>query len=325
MILCLIAVDGPIHSSQVSMALISLILALLIEQWRPLPRRHQVLALFGGYADFLEKQFNAGEAQHGTIAWSAAVLPPVLAAFLLWALAEWIGPLAALAVNVVVLYLTMGFRQFSHHFTDIHLALKQDDIERARDLLSRWRGHDCSHLDREEVVRLTIEEALISSHRNVFAVVVWFVLLPGPTGPVLYRLASNLSRRWSEVDSPEMRVFGRFAGQAFSVLEWLPVRLTAIAFAVVGDFEDAIYCWRTQAARWPARAIGIVLASGAGALGVRLGSPYVRDGVVVDRPEIGLGESADTPFLDSTVGLVWRSLVLWLVLLLLLGVAGAVR
>ena len=84
-----------------------------------------------------------------------------------------------------------------------------------------------------------------------------------------------------------------------------------------------MFCWRTQAARWPDPLLGIVLAAGAGALGLRLGLPLARGGVIEDRPEIGLGEEADTPFLDSAVGLIWRALVLWLAALLVVTVAAA--
>jgi adenosylcobinamide-phosphate synthase len=98
-----------------------------------------------------------------------------------------------------------------------------------------------------------------------------------------------------------------------------------VAFAIVGDFEDAIYCWRTQAAQWPDRGVGILLAAGAGAIGVKLGMPILEDGTLIDRPQLGVGDEADTGFLDSTVGLVWRALILWLLVLLLLGLANAVR
>jgi cobalamin biosynthesis protein CobD/CbiB len=67
----------------------------------------------------------------------------------------------------------------------------------------------------------------------------------------------------------------------------------------------------------------VVLAAGAGALGVRLGMPVLRGATLEDRPELGLGEDADTPFLDSVVGLIWRALVLWLAALLALSVARA--
>ena len=104
--------------------------------------------------------------------------------------------------------------------------------------------------------------------------------------------------------------------------------MTAAGFAIVGNFEDAIYCWRTQAAKWPdtgyGAGIGIVLASGAGALGVRLGMPFVEAGEIADRAELGTGDDADVDFMQSAVGLVWRALVLWLLLLLLLGLASLV-
>jgi adenosylcobinamide-phosphate synthase len=53
--------------------------------------------------------------------------------------------------------------------------------------------------------------------------------------------------------------------------------------------------------------------------------PYMQDGEVVDRPLLGVGEEADEAMLDSAVGLVWRALVLYLLMLLLIGIAQAVR
>jgi len=305
------------------MSLLSLVAALVLEQWRPLADRRYLYALLARYATFLEGLFNAGEARQGAIAWLLTVLPVVFGAWLVYAVAYRANPFFALLLNVAALYLTMGFRQRSHYFTGIHLALKNNDVDKARDILSAWRQVDCAGLEREAITRLAIEEALVSSHRYVFAVIFWFVLLPGPAGAILYRLSMFLHDRWGAKTSPELERFSRFARRAFAALDWLPVRFTAAAFAVVGDFEDAVYCWRTQAANWPDPALGIVLASGAGAIGVRLGMPILAGGEVVDRPELGLGDAADTGHLDSTVGLVWRALVVWLLVLLLIALAGA--
>ncbi len=307
------------------MALISLIAALLLEQWHPLSDRRYLFSIVSRYAGYLEHQFNAGENQHGMIAWLVAVLPVLLLTWLAWGLLAYINPVLALAFNIGALYLTMGFRQFSHYFTDIRLALKDDELPRAREQLAAWRGHSCADLPPEDVVRLSVEEALTASYRNVFSVIFWFVLLPGPTGAVLYRLSHYLDQRWGRSPSPDLAAFGAFAGKVFALMDWVPVRLSALTFAIVGDFEDAIYCWRTQAARWADPALGILIAAGAGALGVRLGNPYVRDGEVVERPELGLGDEPDAAHLESTIGLVWRTLVLWLVMLFLLGIASIFR
>jgi len=168
------------------------------------------------------------------------------------------------------------------------------------------------------VIRLAIEEALLASHRHVFGVLFWFVLLPGPCGAILYRLAVTLRRRWRGLGA-----FGTFAGHAARVLEWPSARLTAATFAVVGDFEDAIYCWRTQAQAWPDPEAGVLLAAGAGALGVRLGMPISTVDGTEERVELGVGDAADAPFLEGVVGLVWRTVVVWVFVLLLLTVAAA--
>jgi cobalamin biosynthesis protein CobD/CbiB len=183
-------------------------------------------------------------------------------------------------------------------------------------LLEEWRGASGVVRTREEVIRLSIEEALVASHRHVFGVLLWYLILPGPSGAILYRLAAYLAWRWKT-----MGRFGDFAQHAFNALDWPAARLTAVAFAVVGDFEDAVYCWRTQARAWPEPNAGIVLAAGAGAMGVRLGMPVQEIDGMQPRPEIGVGEPADGPLLDSAVGLLWRALVVWVFVLLVITIA----
>jgi adenosylcobinamide-phosphate synthase len=298
------------------MAVIAIVAALVLEQWRPLGDRKTVLLALQGWTDWLERSFNAGESRHGMIAWLIAALAPVAASIALYALLLWVSPFAALLLNIAALYLTLGFRQFSHFFTGIQSAIRDAEVDRARELIGAWRGESAAHLGREEVIRLAIEEAIVASHRHVFAVLFWFVLLPGPSGAILYRMAAFLSRRWGGKGE-----FGRFARRVLFVLEWPAARLTAAAFAVVGDFEDAVYCWRTQAGAWPDPNVGIVLAAGAGALGVKLGMPLAEFDGLLARPELGLGEAADAPLLDSTVGLLWRALVLWIFMLIIVGLA----
>ena len=298
------------------MGVIAIIAALLLEQWRPLSDRTAVAGALTAWADWLERTFNAGESRHGTIAWLIAALAPVLAATALYFLLFEISVFAALLLNIAALYLTLGFRQFSHYFTGIQVAIREGEVDQARELLGTWRGESATHRSREEVVRLAIEEGIAASFRNVFAVLFWFVLLPGPSGAILYRLAAFLDRRWGGKGE-----FGRFAGRVRFLMEWPAARLTAAAFAVVGDFEDAIYCWRTQAPAWPDPNLGLVLAAGAGALGVKLGMPLMEVEGLQARPELGLGDAADAAHLDSAVGLLWRALVLWVFVLIVVSLA----
>jgi len=303
------------------MSLLSLIAVFLIEQLQPLSYRRMVAEPVAAWADFVEARCNDGEYRHGVVAWCLAVLLPVgLLGVLYYALYA-LNPLLAWALNVGALYLTMGFRQFSHHYTNIQLALRQGDLPQARAILGEWQGRSADSLGSEDIARLAIEQALAASHRHVFAVLLWFVLLPGPCGAVLYRLAAVIHERWTARSIGEPGDFFAFPGLVFGIIDWLPLRMTAFAFAIVGDFEDAIHCWRTQAGQWPDRDLGIVLASGAGALGVQLGMPLLDGGELTDRAALGLGDAADADFMQSAVGLVWRATVLWMLLLFLLGLA----
>ncbi len=303
------------------MTLISLLLAFVLEQLRPLPSANAVQALLARWFDNLANQFNAGERRQGVIAWLLAVAPWVVGALLVYYLLCAASGLLALAFNVAALYFLMGFRQFGGRFTAILEALRNDEIDAARETLAGWRNKPADALDSSDVAKLAIEEGLIAAHRQIFGVIFWFIVIPGPAGAVLYRLAAVLNDKWGRHDGEDYIAFGGFARQAFAVLDWIPSRLTAITFAIVGDFEDAIYCWRTQSNSWGNLEQGIVLAAGAGALGVRLGEAVHEEDTVVFRPELGLGEQADVDHMASGVNLVWRSVLVWMGLIVLVTLA----
>jgi adenosylcobinamide-phosphate synthase len=300
------------------MIFFSLLFALLLEHLRPIGGQNRLILAFLSYADSLERYFNTGIRRHDIAAWFAAVAPVIVFTLWIYYLLYSFHPLLGWVWNVVMLYLTISPRQLTYSFSEIEAALKSGDLPLARQLLWEFYGIPADDLSSPEIARIAIELGLINSHRYVFAIIICFALLPGPLGPVLYRLAELLNERWGS--RPD--AFGKFALKAFEVIDWLPARATALGFAIAGNFEDAVYCWRAQAASWMDRNQGIILASGAGALGVCLGEPLLEAGGSHYRPELGVGDEADVDFLQSATGLFWRTLVLWLVLLLLLEIAG---
>jgi adenosylcobinamide-phosphate synthase len=319
------------------MGWIALVLTLLLEQVRPLPLRNPVYGLAATAADATHDGMNAGRRRHGVYAWLLLVGGALVVAGAAYGFALSISWWLALLLNVVVLYFTMGFRQFSHRLTEIQVALANGDLPAARNELAQWKaGLDdtppTAGLDADEVVRQACEHGLQLAHKHVFGVLFWFVLLPGPLGPILFRLAEYLSRRWNRPPAGALPAdrFGAFARRAFAWIDWLPARLTALGFAIVGDFEGAIDCWR-RVARPPAAVDGmprpdsrtVILAAASGALGSRvLGSAEAARHFEESALEGG-GLSEPAPgMLNAAVGLVWRALLLWLALLLLISLAN---
>jgi len=337
------------------MSFFAVLFALLIEQARPLARGNWIHKASRLWARWASYHLDAGMPHHGWIVWSVAVALPSVAALLmhwvLWA----INPLLAFAWGVCILYFTLGFRQFSHFFTDIRDALDDGDEDTARELLAQWRQVDASDLPRSEIVRHVIEYSVLAAHRHVFGVLGWFSLLAafglGPAGAVLYRMSEFVSRYWrykskssvaaGEGASPALQAA---ASQAWGLIDYLPARVTSLGFAVVGSFEDAIDAWRNYTQRFSndatvaleTRNDAIILAATSGAVNVRLGGQVLHTSVDPDasadfqaanaspldsatqpRP----GREPELAHLRSIVGLVWRSVVLWMVLLALLTLA----
>jgi len=316
---------------------IALVLTLLLEQVRPLPLRNPVYALAGTVADATHDGMNAGRRRHGMYAWLLLVAGAMVLAGAVYAFALSVSAWLALLVNVAVLYFTMGFRQFSHRLTEIQIALANGDLAAARSELAQWKAGPegappTAEIDADEIVRQSCEHGLQLAHKHVFGVFFWFVLLPGPLGPILFRLAEYLSRRWNRPPAGALPAdrFGEFARRAFAWIDWLPARMTALGFAIVGDFEGAVYCWR-KVSRPPAAVDGmpqpdsrtVILAAAGGALGSRVLGADESTRYFDEAGLEGGGLSEPGPgMLSAAVGLVWRALLLWLALLLLISLAG---
>ena len=315
------------------MTFLSILCALLIEQFKPLRADNPIYNGIRTFASQVETWFNAGQEHHGRLGWLVTIATFTIPTLVVYWLCAKLSPLLVFLWNVVIIYLTLGFRHYSHYFTSIQIALHNGDEVKARSLLAEWTNQDTISMDVTEISRVAIEKALMTSHRHVFGVFFWIMMPLGPAGAVLYRVAEYLSRAWNEPARMKNDSFGRFAAHAFYWIDWIPARLTAAAFAVVGNFEDAIYAWRNFAWRWKNETTGVILTSGGGAMGVRLGTPAENavalissDSAKADSTTIDVdvlpGDEPGIRGLQSTVGLVWRALLLWMLLLLLWSIAA---
>jgi adenosylcobinamide-phosphate synthase len=309
------------------MGFFAILIALLLEQARPLAPNNLAHAAMRSWTRTVRRNIDTGHAAQGWLAWSLAVGVPSLAAVLiywtLWSFSSVLG----FAWLVVVLYLTLGFRQFSHHFREIRLALEEGDEAQARRKLAAWLRVEAGSLPRAELLRQVIQHSVLSAHRHVFGVLVAFVVLwmlgLGPAGAILYRMAEYLSRNWqARADNSRSPSLQMAAARAWTWVDHFPARATAVAFAVVGNFEEAVASWRSDAALYAAGSDGVVLAATSGALNVRLAprAPASQAPVAVADTE-SVRPEPQLAHLSGVVGLVWRAVVLWMLVLVLLSLA----
>lgn len=320
------------------MSFFAILLALVLEQARPLNAVNVIYTTIERWVAWVARTFDAGVRHQAWITWGITVIGPALVAMLVhWLLEFGAGWLFAVVWNVALLYVTLGFRQFSHHFTAIREALEEGDENKARELLAEWQQVQVGQIPRSEIVRHVIEYSMIAAHRHVFGVFFWYAALSiiglGPVGAVVYRLTELAQRRWqapTEDGSVMSEALQSVAWRAWMGMDWLPSRMTALGFAIVGSFEDAMDGWRNHAQNFPEDNDGVILAATAGAINIRLGGAPLQ-APNEDSEDNDTSGSSSTPgrvpevaHFAQVVGLVWRTVIMWLVLVALLTMANLV-
>lgn len=283
-----------------------------LRYWHP-------LVGFGRWANFIERGFNHRRFPFGlgALAWMLAVLP-------LAALAYWMsgGGSVGLAMHVVLLYFCIGLRSLRDHNLPIAQALAQDDLAHARLLTGRIVSRDTQQADASDLAKASTESLLENGNDAVFGTLFWFMLAGGP-GALLFRMANTLDAMWG-YRTPRFLAFGCVAARIDDVLNWIPARLTALSYVLLGatleDKRRAWHCWRTQAPAWSSPNAGPVMASGAGALGLALGGAAIYGGVVEQRPPLGVGRAARAEDIGRAWLLVAATTALWVGIVALAGI-----
>ncbi|QBQ98656.1 adenosylcobinamide-phosphate synthase CbiB [Paraburkholderia pallida] len=286
-----------------------------VDRWIGEPRRAHPLVAFGALASRIEKRLNTGRRGRplGLLAWLAAVAPPVALAALLCAVLPW--PLAW-ALHVALLWFALGARSLEEHIAPIARALAERDLVAARELTARIVSRDTANADATALSRAACESALENGNDAIFGALFWFALAGGP-GALAFRLANTLDAMWG-YRTPRFLRFGWAAARIDDVLNWIPARLTATSYALLGDTRVALRCWREQAPRWESPNAGPVMAAGAGSLNVLLGGAAVYHGAVEQRPALGAGAPPRAEDVTAALRLVERTTILWLAVLLAL-------
>jgi adenosylcobinamide-phosphate synthase len=286
------------------------------------PRRAHPLVLFGRWASWLEARCYRDRRRAGLLAWGLAVLPWVLLAgamqWLLWRWSAWVGA----GFVALTLYFALGLRSLGEHALPVVRALEADDLPAARIVVGRIVSRDTAALDAAQVAGAATESVLENGSDAVFAALFWGVLLGAP-GAVLYRLANTLDAMWG-YRTPRLLRFGWAAARIDDGLNFIPARMTALTYALLGHTRTALRCWRRQGAGWKSPNAGPVMAAGAGALRVALGGAAPYHGQWQSRPALGEGTPPDASSIRRALWLVRGGVGCWL-LLLAAWAAGSMR
>ena len=277
------------------MALITIIIGLLFD--RAFRHLHDLrdLSWFEYYTGSVTRIVRA----NGLVQIIAVLIIPVaVIAVIQYLLSDFLLELPYLIFGVLVFAYCLGPACLSsdiEFYLDSRRLGDEDEALHYAGLLTERAASTSPDQQTSDVTRAILHIA----NERIFAVIFWFVIF-GPAGAMLYRLTTNLSKQEGIGDS-----LSAVALLFQALLTWVPARMLAIGYALTGHFDGALQAYRTR--------------------------PYESD-LALDNYDVlvntGMGALRDQEASDelssiiSARNLVMRSILIWIAVLALLTLGG---
>ncbi|WP_280183613.1 cobalamin biosynthesis protein [Nocardia cyriacigeorgica] len=260
------------------------------------PRRWHPVAGFGSAALALESVTYADRRMAGVMHEAVLVGAVTGAGF---ALAR-----GGVVTTALATWTVLGGRSLARTGRQMAERLESGDIDAARALLPSLCGRDPEALDADGLARAALESIAENTSDATVAPLFWGAVA-GVPGLLGYRAINTLDAMVGYRNDRYHR-FGWAAARTDDVANLAPARLTglltvALAPVVGGRPSRSWRVWRRDAAGHPSPNAGVVEASMAGALGVRLGGATRYRHGIEQRPVLGAGPAPAVPDLRRAV------------------------
>jgi len=299
-----------------SQILFAVLLAIALDYLIPDRQGIKPFVWYRDWAESIEERFNGGKRIHGVGAVILATLPILAGVLLVHYILGQLGWIFRFAFDVVVLYLCVDVHRLGKTANAVSTALQAGDFNEANEKLRELTGKESPEKTEAGIARVAVEGVLKQGNSLIVSPIFWFILL-GPIGAVLQRLSCILDSLWGH-RYERFAEFGWAAARFDDLLGWIPARITALSYALMGSFEDALHCWRKRVGVWSDINSGPLLASGFGAMHMQLCE--ADEGEYEERLS-DLTVIPDAGHINRVVALIWRVLLLWLAVGILM--AGA--
>jgi adenosylcobinamide-phosphate synthase len=288
--------NGLYISTAQAAAALALDLVLGDPAWMPHPVR-----FIGRAATLGEARLRIGEPRadlwRGGLLTSAVVIATALAAWMAIAIASTLSSWLGLAAAVLIAWTTLALRGLDRAAGEVEQALGGGRDDLARAAMPALVGRDPVALDRDAMVRATVESVAENCSDGALAPLC-FLFVGGPVLALAYKAINTLDSMIGHRDARYI-YFGRAAARLDDAANFVPARVTALCLAAaaaltLGRGGAALRACRADAHKHASPNAGFPEATMAGALGIELGGDAMYAGEVEHRARLGRAERAAT-------------------------------
>ena len=226
----------------------------------------------------------------GCLFWIVVVAVVACATAVFLALCSGINSLLGQAAAVWIAYTTLATRSLHRESARVIEALRQGDIQLARERVATIVSRDTSQLDERGIVRAAIETVAENISDGIVAPL-FYLALGGPVAAMTYKAVNTMDSMVGYLND-RYRYFGWFAARADDVLNWIPSRLSGLAITGAAwclrlNWRSALEIMKRDAGKMKSPNAGFPEAAAAGALGLQLGGTNIYFGQPVEKPTLG--------------------------------------
>ena len=286
------------------MNLIMLLIALGVEARLGNFDRYRNLVWFERYGNWLEARLGARDFWNSAAGLLVTLFIPLVLLGIVIYLAGEVHFVLGFLISFPILIYSFGpaLSSLVNRYTD---ALSSNDADKSREILDQILYDDVTEgqIDQGRV----ISSIMLRAHEYLFAVIFWFLLL-GAVGALMYCLVVNLADKHEKIDS----AYAGAVRDLHNILMWPSARLLALGFALGGSLVSALESWRTVSGNTLDVSREVITVSGFGALHY---DPENEEETEADN-EVFITR------LKETQALITRTLIVWLIVMGLMTIAG---
>lgn len=286
------------------MSLLVILLGIAIDKFAESVESMRKFDWFLQYADWIRQKLGQWSLRHDTAVLLIVLFIPVFAIALIYQQLNDLLSLLGFVFSVAVFVFCIGPRDVHNRANKYVEALERGEQSEATELATEILQDHPQPGDESTLIRTINETLLVASNNNFLGMVFWFVIL-GPVGAVIYRLSQVLLK---SLDTEENHGFYQSAQLLFSILNWIPSHFTAITYAVTGSFVDAIHQWKIHKSYDHL-------------------SPDAANNMLIDTGFGAIQLDADNKVFDGqtiydVLGLCRRTIIVWITAIAILTLAG---
>lgn len=294
---------------------LALLIALILDMLLGEPKKYHPLVIFGRWVSMIERwlilsrdKANIHQKINGLFALILSVLPICISIF---CLTRW--PLLNDLLSPVILYLCIAPRSLLQHTLAVYQPLQKGNLAQARQAIAMIVSRETRQMDTQSIRKATLESTLENGADAIVSPIFWFVIA-GPTGVLFYRLSNTLDAIWGYKNNRYYH-FGFASARLDDILNWIPARLTALSYLLLGNMRYAWVCYRQQSSLCASPNAGVVMSAGAGSLNVNLGGAAIYHDRYKIKPILGTTRVATNQDIKRANLLIILTTLLWLTII----------